>query len=171
MLILIEYSLWIFWGFSWQTQAEQFSEFQLKHTGLKMAPFTAAVGVYFYFEAYKNHGKTWATFLKCAPIVCLMLFILLHGIASSKRLRQFYPSFFHGQTFKFAPSPFPQIARAQNTPWIDIFLHWWCSTQSQYVSTRHGRIRHCSNILHSSIRLSTTQTVDRHYFICRRCGG
>lgn len=57
----------------------------IKNTGLKMAPFTAAVGVYFYFEAYKNHGKTWATFLKCAPIVCLMLFILLHGIASSKR--------------------------------------------------------------------------------------
>lgn len=47
--------------------------------GPKMVPFIKMVSVYFILDAYKHHGQYWTTLLKCAPIVCLMIFIILCG--------------------------------------------------------------------------------------------
>lgn len=45
-----------------------------------MVPFFKAVCVYFVLNAHNRNGEYWTTILKCAPIVSLMLFIVLHGI-------------------------------------------------------------------------------------------
>lgn len=51
----------------------------MKTAGPKMVPFFKAVCVYFLLDAHNRNGEYWTTILKCAPIVGLIIFILLHG--------------------------------------------------------------------------------------------
>lgn len=61
------------------------SLFQMKIAGPKMVPFFKAVCVYFVLNAHNHNGELWTTILKCAPIVGLMLFIMLHGINTTAK--------------------------------------------------------------------------------------
>lgn len=53
-------------------------------TGPKMIPFIKAVSVYFMLDAYNHCGEYWTSFLKCAPIVGLMIFIVLYDVKLTK---------------------------------------------------------------------------------------
>ncbi|XP_055323670.1 lysoplasmalogenase-like protein TMEM86A [Sitodiplosis mosellana] len=57
----------------------------MKIAGPKMVPFFKAVCVYFVLNAHNHNGECWTTILKCAPIVGLMLFIVLHGINTNSK--------------------------------------------------------------------------------------
>lgn len=45
-----------------------------------MVPFLKSVTIYFLLVTSDHRGKVWSTVLKCAPIICLMIFSLLYGI-------------------------------------------------------------------------------------------
>lgn len=49
-----------------------------------MVPFIKAVTIYFMLVTFDTKGETWTTILKCAPIVCLIFFILLYGFKLTK---------------------------------------------------------------------------------------
>lgn len=57
-----------------------FYVFQIKIAGPKMVPFLKSVTIYFLLVTADHRGKVWSTVLKCAPIICLMIFALLYGI-------------------------------------------------------------------------------------------
>ncbi|KAI8123232.1 hypothetical protein FF38_11679 [Lucilia cuprina] len=64
------------------TDVKQF----LKSQGPKLLPFF--VFVIIYFACVRDpHGELWTTLLKCAPIFCLMLYIILKGINLTKDCR------------------------------------------------------------------------------------
>lgn len=50
-----------------------------------MLPFVNAVGLYFALGAHETNGEYWSTIMKCAPIVSLIVFMLLHGNEMPKR--------------------------------------------------------------------------------------
>lgn len=60
-------------------EIEFYFYFQTKAAGPKLIPFFKAVCVYFLLNAHNQNGEYWTTVLKCAPIIGLILFILLHG--------------------------------------------------------------------------------------------
>lgn len=51
---------------------------KLKIVGPKMIPFVKAVSLYYILDTYNHHGELWTTFFKCAPIACLIMFIVLY---------------------------------------------------------------------------------------------
>ncbi|XP_055385141.1 lysoplasmalogenase-like protein TMEM86A [Condylostylus longicornis] len=57
----------------------------LKTAGPRMVPFIKAVTIYFMLVTFDPKGEIWTTILKCAPIVCLMFFILLYGFKFTKK--------------------------------------------------------------------------------------
>ncbi|XP_065367945.1 lysoplasmalogenase TMEM86A [Calliphora vicina] len=61
------------------TDVKQF----FKSQGPKLLPFFVFVIIYFAFVR-DPVGELWTTLLKCAPIVCLMLYIVLNGINLTK---------------------------------------------------------------------------------------
>jgi hypothetical protein len=61
-----------------------FMFFQLKVAGPRMIPFLKTVILYFILKTYENHGEIWSTLLKCVPIYCLMIFVLLSGFKLTK---------------------------------------------------------------------------------------
>lgn len=50
----------------------------MKVAGPKMVPFLKSVTIYFLLVTFEHRGKVWSTILKCAPIFCLMIFVILY---------------------------------------------------------------------------------------------
>ncbi|XP_077288030.1 lysoplasmalogenase TMEM86A [Arctopsyche grandis] len=53
----------------------------LKSVGPKLVPFFKSVAVYFVLFIPVDKPSVWAMFVKCAPILSLMVFVLLHGMS------------------------------------------------------------------------------------------
>lgn len=51
--------------------------FQLKTNGIRLLPFFLAVIGYFGSAAFNAKGELWSTIVKCLPIWCLILFVIL----------------------------------------------------------------------------------------------
>lgn len=60
---------------------------QIKVGGPKMVPFIKTVTIYFLLMTVSEKGTAWSTVFKCAPIVCLMLFLVMNGMRLGKQHR------------------------------------------------------------------------------------
>lgn len=59
---------------------------QVKIAAPKMVIFLKAVTAYFILDAHNQQNQLWSTFLKCAPICGLIIFIMLmRGINSTNK--------------------------------------------------------------------------------------
>ncbi|XP_037045186.1 lysoplasmalogenase-like protein TMEM86A isoform X2 [Bradysia coprophila] len=52
----------------------------VKYVGPKLISFIVAVIIYFLLIAFEHNNLVWTTIVKCAPIICLMIFVLLYGL-------------------------------------------------------------------------------------------
>lgn len=59
--------------------------FQVKAIGPKLVPFFKSVAIFFIlFEADSRLNSIFYCLVKCLPVVCLMIFVVLHGMSLSE---------------------------------------------------------------------------------------